>query len=79
MRSDSSVVASQVKHVGGVRCSSFLFVIPKVYCFFWCVFEFCAERHIVVNHQPLLHPDPTFVGFLRGHIQSLFQAQAERL
>ena len=31
-----------------------------------CFFECCAECHIVLYHQPLLHPDPSFVGFSRG-------------
>ena len=46
-----------------------LFLFPtrrsEAVLFFVHFLECCIERHTVLNHQPLLHPDATFVGFSR--------------
>ena len=46
------------------NCLSFPLADLKVYCF-RVIFESCLDRYIVLNHQPLFHPDATFVGFTR--------------
>ena len=75
MRSNRSVVISEVIHVALFSASPVnyhivqLFIFPirgsEGVLFFGCFYECCIERHTVLNHQPLLHPDPTFVGFSR--------------
>ena len=45
-------------------CFSFSFVNLNVRCLSWC-FACCIECHIVLEHQPLLHPNSSFVGLSR--------------
>ena len=82
LHSDRSVVfPSESCRLLRRRCSIFCFysqltrslavylfslVELKVYSF-----ECCIDRHIVLNHRLLIHPDPTFVGFFRCMLSNM--------
>ena len=74
MRSNRSAVAcfsvsaaSSVSPVNQHVVQLLLFPTRGVLFFrrFFFFFECCIECRIVLNHQPLLHPDPTFVNLSR--------------
>ena len=81
LRSYRSVVTLQVSHVvylgiGTVFSASFvnqdtvqLFIFPtgrsEGSLFFLKFLECCIESHIVLDHRPPLHPDPSFAGLSR--------------
>ena len=46
-------------------CFSFPLGDLKVYCFSGVFFECCIECHMVLDHQPLLHPYTSLVGLSR--------------
>ena len=43
---------------------------------FGYVVECCIERYIVLNHQPLLHPDATFLGFTHCMLSNVFRVNS---